>query len=184
MSQAESEPITADTFAAFATWLGTPLPDDPITAIRILRKEAAAEIERLITMLDVLGGDPDLEPTMGYVAPGYVDEAEIEEDPEPSLGWTGTVNQASRNRLGDGEDFEKDDADKEDSDPAEESDFGELEPDLEADEDASDAPSDPEYATRLRQRRGQTERPDLSLVIIGPDGKPWEIDRLGYPVVR
>jgi hypothetical protein len=37
---------------------------------------------------------------------------------EPSLGWTGNVNQASRSRLGDGEDYEKDDADHEDSDPA------------------------------------------------------------------
>ena len=102
MSQAESEPITAETFAAFATFLGTPLPENPIRALRILRREAAAEIERLIVFLDALGGDPDLEPTMGYVAPGHVDEAEIEEDPEPSLGWTTTFNQASRNRLAKG----------------------------------------------------------------------------------
>jgi hypothetical protein len=34
---------------------------------------------------------------------------------EPSLGWTGNVNQASRNRLGDGEDYEKDDSDREPS---------------------------------------------------------------------
>jgi hypothetical protein len=34
---------------------------------------------------------------------------------EPSLGWTGNVNQASRNCLGDGKDFEKDDSEREPS---------------------------------------------------------------------
>ena len=47
---------------------------------------------------------------------------------KPSLGWTGTVNQASRNRLGDGEDFEKDDSDREESDEGE--DAGDFEPSL------------------------------------------------------
>jgi hypothetical protein len=44
MSQAESESTTAESFAAFATFatfLGTPLPENPILALRILRKEAA-----------------------------------------------------------------------------------------------------------------------------------------------
>ena len=48
-------------------------------------------IAGLIDLLDVLDGDCDLEPTMGYLAPGYVDEAEGNElgtdtDDEPSLG--------------------------------------------------------------------------------------------------
>jgi hypothetical protein len=97
---------------------------------------------------------------------------------EPSLGWTDIVNQASRNRLGDGEDYEKDDADHEDSDPGEESDEGELESDLEACEDASDAKGDPVYAAKLRDRRP----PSLPVGfpnLIGPDGervtlvRPW-----------
>ena len=52
-----------DTFSAFVSFLGTPLPENPIEAIRILRREAAKEIERLIAFLDALGGDPDLEET-------------------------------------------------------------------------------------------------------------------------
>jgi hypothetical protein len=48
-------------FAAFATFLGTPLPENPIEALRILRREAVAEIERLIAFVDALGGEPDLE---------------------------------------------------------------------------------------------------------------------------
>jgi hypothetical protein len=78
MSQADAEPITADTFAAFATFLGTPLPENPIEALRILRREAAAEVERLIAFLDALGGEPDLED-------GGDDEPD--DDGEPSLGW-------------------------------------------------------------------------------------------------
>ena len=82
MAQAESDPST---FAAFATFLGTPLPENPIRALRILRREAAAEIERLIAFLDALGGDPDLE-----------DGNDAEENVnEPSLGWTTTINQAA-----------------------------------------------------------------------------------------
>jgi hypothetical protein len=61
MSQADSEPSTAETFAAFATFLGTPLPDDPITALRILREETAREVERLLAFLDATDGEPDLE---------------------------------------------------------------------------------------------------------------------------
>ena len=98
--------------------------------LRRRRFHARETVDRLIGFLDATDGDPDLEPTLGYVAPGHVDEAEVEEDPEPSLGWTGIVNQASRNRLGgsDGQDHEKDDADSEDSDPGE--DNGDLEPSL------------------------------------------------------
>ena len=94
-----------ESFAAFATFLGTPLPENPIEALRILRREAAAEVERLIAFLDALGGDPDLE-----------DGGDDEEEPdEPSLGWTTTFNQTSRNRLGGTGDEEQDDADREPS---------------------------------------------------------------------
>ena len=119
MSQAESDPSS---FAAFATFLGTPLPENPIRALRILRKEAAREIERLIDFLDALGGDPDLEdgadaePTLGWpIGNGRLLGGDMDGEAEPSLGWTGTINQASRNRLGDGVDFEKDDSDREPS---------------------------------------------------------------------
>jgi hypothetical protein len=54
---------TPDGFAAFESWLGNPLPENPIAALRQLRREAAAEIERLLAFLDALGGDPDLEPS-------------------------------------------------------------------------------------------------------------------------
>jgi hypothetical protein len=122
-----------ESFAAFATFLGTPLPANPIKALRILRYEAAKEIERLITFLDALGGDPDLEdggdaePTLGWPASGRAFGTE-DGELEPSLGWTGIINQSSRNRLGYGEDYEQDDADKEEGDEGEEA--GDLEPSL------------------------------------------------------
>ena len=221
MSQAESDPTG---FAAFATFLGTPLPENPIRALRVLRYEAAREIERLIDFLDALGGDPDLEdgadaePTLGWppgrpICVGSVEDGEL----EPSLGWTGNINQASRNRLGDGEDFEKDDSEREPSlgglnrvnqegwasglgnELEDEHDGTEPDHDNEPNGDEGDvsASPTPEYKKRLFVRRGQWREPrpapdicnvgpleNLSLVIIGPDGKPWEIDRLGYPVVR
>jgi hypothetical protein len=134
MSQADSEPITGESFAAFATFLGTPLPENPIQALCILRREAAAEIERLIVFLDALGGDPDLED-------GNDAEAEPE---EPSLGWTTTFDQTSRNRLGGCDDTE----DEHDG----------REPDVD-DEDGHDheaaaAPSEA-YRRRLAIRRGE-----------------------------
>lgn len=47
----------------------------------LARQDMEALIARLIDGLDDLDGDPDLEPTMGYVVPGYVDEAEdVSED--------------------------------------------------------------------------------------------------------
>lgn len=49
--------------------------ETPLAALRRLRREAAAEIERLIALLDALDADPDLE------EPGEL---------EPSLGWTFT----------------------------------------------------------------------------------------------
>ncbi len=63
-----------------------------------LRREAAAEINRLINFLDDLGGDPDLEPngdnepSLGWTTRGNVggcDDLELDTaDDEPSLGWT------------------------------------------------------------------------------------------------
>ena len=54
-----------------------------LDTLRRLRKEAAAEIDRLIAFLDDTGGDPDLEP----------DDDEPDNDAEPSLGSVHTVNQ-------------------------------------------------------------------------------------------
>jgi hypothetical protein len=67
---------SAEGFSAFATFLGTPLPDDPIAALRRLRSEAEAEVERLLVLLDALDGEVDLE-----------DQADDEDDgaTEPSL---------------------------------------------------------------------------------------------------
>jgi hypothetical protein len=50
------------------------LPEDPT-----MRERIEAAIESLLQLLDALDGDPDLEPTMGYVVRGYADEAEDEE---------------------------------------------------------------------------------------------------------
>lgn len=77
--------------------------EPPIAALRRLRREAAAEIERLIALLDVLDADPDLE------EPG---------DAEPSLGWTFTGYLGGDS---DGEDQTEEDEDNHDRefDPAE-----------------------------------------------------------------
>src|SRR5665213_4582335 len=153
-------------------------PEEYFRALATLRKAARDEIERLIDFLDRAAGDPDLEPTgdedeptLGWPAGGpRVAGSTMDGEAEPSLGWTGIINQASRNRLGEGEDYEKDDADDEDSDPGEESDEGELEPDAEpngdemdgnlagtttTEEEAAYSPS-LQYITRLRKRRGQS----------------------------
>jgi hypothetical protein len=44
------------------------------------------DIDQFIALLDQIDGDWDLEPTMGYVAPGYVDECEPIDDEEASIG--------------------------------------------------------------------------------------------------
>jgi hypothetical protein len=83
MTTAES----AEGFAAFETWLGTPLPADPIAALRVLRHQAEQEIERLLDFLDATDGDPDLEGELaGFEAPQDGREGE-DTDAEPSLGW-------------------------------------------------------------------------------------------------
>jgi len=159
---------------------GTPLPGvtKKIRKLLLARQEVAEMIERLIAILAEIDSEAELEPTGDEDEPtlGWptgvtrVTGSTMDGEAEPSLGWTGIINQASRNRLGDGEDYEQDDADHEDSDPGEESDEGELEPDLEACEDASDAKGDPVYAGKLRDRRP----PSLPVGfpnLIGPDGE-------------
>ena len=130
-----SAPDIADeaaTFADFATFLGAPLPDDPVEALRLLRRDAAAAVENLLAFLDLTDDDPDLEPSLGenpYTGdPATVDLEGDGSDDEFSLGWTGTINQASRHRLGDATDAEKDDCDKEESDEGEAN--GDEEPSL------------------------------------------------------
>ena len=133
---------SADTFAAFASFLGTPLPENPIEALHVLRREAAKEIERLIVFLDALGGDPDLEPSLGYSpythTAAAIDLEGDDVDDEPSLGWTGTANQTSSNRVGGTSDAERDDCDRECT--------GDLEPSLAGAPggfEANDAEGDP-----------------------------------------
>lgn len=85
----------------------------------------------LIDFLDGLEEDPDLEPTLGYMnGPPEMDECEIPEDTEPSLGsFDRMVDQEKSWRTVDrnpdvygwssGNDNELDDCDYEDDDPAE-----------------------------------------------------------------
>jgi hypothetical protein len=86
----------------------------------------------LIDFLDGLEDDVDLEPTLGYEHVPGSDECEIPADAEPSLGsFDRMVNQEKSWRTIDrnpdvygwsaGTDYELDDCDHEDSDPAEES---------------------------------------------------------------
>ena len=64
------------------------------------RKRALLSIDTLIDLLDAIDPDPDLEPTMGFVMPGEVDEAEPDADYEQILGspevefsdFTGRIN--------------------------------------------------------------------------------------------
>ncbi len=55
-----------------------------------LRRELESIVERALALLDALDGDPDLEPSFGSVAPGFLDECEPSDDDEPSLGWSVT----------------------------------------------------------------------------------------------
>jgi hypothetical protein len=79
----------------------------------------------LIDFLDGLEEDPDLEPTLGYMnGPPEMDECEIPEDAEPSLGSFDRLMDQSKSwnqAISWGVDYEQDDCDKEDDDPAEES---------------------------------------------------------------
>jgi hypothetical protein len=108
-----------------APMTGTPLPgvSKKIRKLLLARQEVAEPIERLIAILDEIDGEAELEPTgdeeeptLGWTAgtPRILGST-MDGEAEPSLGWTGNVNQASRNRLGDGEDYEQDDSDREPS---------------------------------------------------------------------
>ena len=110
MPQANAETTMATTFAAYATFFGTPLPDNPIAALRILRAEAKQEVDRLIEFLDTTGPDPDLED-------GADDE--LTGDDEPSFGWCDI--EARKNRY-----VEQHYDEGEEDDPGEESDEGEA----------------------------------------------------------
>lgn len=63
-----------EAFGAYATFLGNPLPDDPIAALQKLRRDAADEVERLLALLDALDGDPELEPALGSLE--WVDQSQ------------------------------------------------------------------------------------------------------------
>lgn len=100
-----------------------------------LREKARAEIERLLTFLDASDIDPDLEPTLSLWTPcaapsraAEADECEIPDDDEPSLGSFDRMMDQTMStvvRLVEAEpDAELDDCDREDADPAEESDTG------------------------------------------------------------
>lgn len=82
-------------------------------------RESQELIQTLIDFLDELEPDPDLEPTLGYMTgPAEVDECEIEEDPEPSLGSLDrVVNQEKsyKQAWAHGTDYELDCSDNEPS---------------------------------------------------------------------
>jgi hypothetical protein len=181
-----------------------------VAALGRLRRKAERAIERLLWVLDEIEGDPDLEdngdpePPLGWTgseaASGRYGGVAEEED-EPSLGWTSTLNQASRQRLGEVTDLEQDDADREPSLGARENHPGqygcggnqtlwgysgtsdreddtydnELEPDDEAEEDAG-FPLSEEYRERLRERRAASKRETPPIL---PDGSTVERVFLG-----
>ena len=67
-----------------------------IEALLRIRREAEATAARLIDLLDLEEADPDLEPEEDETGAGR----DVDADVEPSLGWTSTINQTSRHRLG------------------------------------------------------------------------------------
>lgn len=194
MSQADAETtsieLTKKGEAAVAD--GILARERAIAEKRALRKEAAAEVIRLLAFLDRLDGDPDLEPEEDEATlAGSEDDGEV----EMSLGWTDAVNQDSPNRLGgiDGnEDYEQDDCDDEPSlaGAGGSQNMTRSEVDLEqdtgddedgGDEEAAVAPS-PAYTKRLRARRPRRTGLrnvwplDGEATIIGP-GKLWIPER-------
>ncbi|MBW7968603.1 hypothetical protein [Bradyrhizobium sp. BR 10289] len=79
----------------------------PLTFQRKMRQM----VDDLLVLLDGMDDDPDLEPTAGGSCD---DECEPDQDGEPSLGWT------TSGLMGDVNDLELDDCDREDDDPNEE----------------------------------------------------------------
>lgn len=61
--------------------------------INELRRQAAAEIERLINILDLIDPDPDLEPSLGGDQYGNVDLEREDEYDEPTIGAPELPNQ-------------------------------------------------------------------------------------------
>jgi hypothetical protein len=110
MAQAEHDDTPNPSTLPAGAPAGGPPSDVPYDALRTLarlRREAAAEIERLLAFLDASEPDPDLEEDH---------TAEEEPDGEPSLGWTD--KQAAKGDYGGhwlaGQDLEFDDSDDED----------------------------------------------------------------------
>ena len=124
-------------------------------ALRLLRRDAASAVENLIAFLDLTDDDPDLEPSLGenpYTGdPATVDLEGDNSDDEFSLGWTGTINQASRHRVGDATDAEKDDCDKEVSDEGKAN--SDEEPSLRLDEPTARPPAIAGDSMWSRQQR-------------------------------
>lgn len=103
-------------FYARSGQISPPVIDPERQRLHALRAQIEAELERMIDLLDAIDGDPDLEPTMGFVAHGFVDEAEPDADFEPSLGWTSTYAHGSDQDLEDEHDGREPDEDFEDAD--------------------------------------------------------------------
>jgi hypothetical protein len=174
---------SAEGVSAFETFLGTPLPDNPIAALQRVRSEAEAEVDRLLALLDALDGDADLEeggdtePELGFtrigsgVAPfehASIDDRELDDsESEPSLAspeslsaFTSQLGWARGNSADLEGDPKEDDEDGHDA----ELDLSDQEPDADSEPNGDEtdftaAPS-PAYANALRQRRGKHRKPD------------------------
>lgn len=102
--------------------IGTPID-------RGMAQHARQLVKDLIDFLDQIDPDPDLEPTLALFSihrEAGADECEVPEDAEPSLGsFDRMTDQTKAWRVNDGwacgVDNEHDDSDREDDDPAEES---------------------------------------------------------------
>lgn len=98
-------PTRARTVAEFIARIE---PDErPATRERIAAaiEKLGAILDELIASLDLLDGDPDLEPNNGEPNKYGLDELEgasigEDTDAEPLLGWTATLNQTARDWHG------------------------------------------------------------------------------------
>jgi hypothetical protein len=96
---------------AFQAYTGCPMPDDPHVAIRRLRRAMERELEHMLSILDAMDADPDLE-----------------DEPDAELTWPETHGSGAHNIYGigelpddseDGGDAECLDEDREEDDPSE-----------------------------------------------------------------
>lgn len=126
-----------------------PLPDDPELALQHLRRLAEAEILRLIALLDLLDGDPDLEPSLGVAGP---DECE----PDPDVEHT-ALERSGKGFVYSGLD------DAEDADPAENSDP--------AEDDLCGLPADADGT--LEDKEPSLGAPERNGFIPGEGGWGW-----------